>query len=389
MEINAGTAQSIVANLKDVIHHEINLFDTNGMIIASTDRSRIGTGHDGARLAVRIKQTVSIDDDHQFEGARNGINVPVLFDDSVVAVIGITGERTEVEPFGNVIKKMTEILIRESLEQMTRFDQRLMMTNLVTMLTQPRRDDGMVAYLASTLELDLKRPRRAVVGRLEDDGGTNDAAPADIAVAYDMLYPTLQRHLAALPRTLYSASTRECCLFIDAEDAADPAPALEAIQADIARTLHRRMRFGVGGIAAHGDDYHVSYDQAHTGLDWQRFTGNDGIGRYEDLDLGVLIAATPPDVADRFVDRIFAGLDEERIEDSQATFDAYTRHNGSIVHAAEELFLHKNTLQNRLNRIARDTGYNPRELADYAILALAFRLRAYRRFRNQAASGEH
>lgn len=381
MEIDARTAQSIVANLKDVIRHEINLFDTNGVIIASTDTSRIGTGHDGARLAVQIKQTVSIDDDHQFEGARKGINVPVLFDDSVVAVIGITGERAEVEPFGNVIKKMTEILIRENLEQMTRFDQRLMMTNLVTMLTQQRRDEGMVAYLASTLGLDLKRLRRAVVGRMEGVDDAGGGAGSAGTPAYDTLYLTVQRHMAALPRTLVSVSTRECCLFVDAESAADPAPALEALQADIARTLHRRMRFGVGAVAANGDSYHVSYDQARTSVDWLRFTGGDGIGRYEDLDLGVLASATPPAAADQFIGRVFAGLDEARIDDFQTTFDAYTRHNGSIVHAAEELFLHKNTLQNRLNRIARDTGYNPRDLADYAILALAFRLRAYRRFR--------
>ena len=109
MNLDPHIAETIVTTLKDVINHEINLFDTTGTIIASTVRSRIGTGHDGARLAIKTKQTVAINDEHEFRGAKHGINVPVVFNDSVVAVIGITGERAEVEPLGNVIKKMTEI----------------------------------------------------------------------------------------------------------------------------------------------------------------------------------------------------------------------------------------------------------------------------------------
>lgn len=53
------------------------------------------------------------------------------------------------------------------------------------------------------------------------------------------------------------------------------------------------------------------------------------------------------------------------------------RHNSSIVHRAEELFLHKNTLQNRLNKIADKTGYNPRRITDFTPLTMAFLLRRY------------
>ena len=47
------------------------------------------------------------------------------------------------------------------------------------------------------------------------------------------------------------------------------------------------------------------------------------------------------------------------------------------MHCADELYLHKNTLQNRLNKIAEKTGYNPRKLSDFTVLALAFKLRSY------------
>lgn len=114
MDIDPRIAQTIVENIKGIIRYDINFFDAHGKMIASTDATRIGTFHDAARLAAERKRTVAVDGDNQFIGARNGINAPVMFGDSVVAVIGITGQRHEVEPFGIMITKMTEILIRET-----------------------------------------------------------------------------------------------------------------------------------------------------------------------------------------------------------------------------------------------------------------------------------
>ena len=155
MDIDPRIAQTIVENIKGVIRHDINFFDAHGKMIASTDATRIGTFHDAARLAAERKRTVAVDGDNQFIGARNGINAPVMFGDSVVAVIGITGQRHEVEPFGIMITKMTEILIRENVEQITRFDQRMMMTNLINLLVSQHNDEDLVSYLSSTLDVDL------------------------------------------------------------------------------------------------------------------------------------------------------------------------------------------------------------------------------------------
>ena len=53
MEIDQHIAETIVSNIKDVLRHEINLFDTHGVIIASTNRSRIGHHHAAALLAAQ------------------------------------------------------------------------------------------------------------------------------------------------------------------------------------------------------------------------------------------------------------------------------------------------------------------------------------------------
>ncbi|KFI39654.1 transcriptional regulator, CdaR [Bifidobacterium actinocoloniiforme DSM 22766] len=376
MDIDPQIAETIVSNIKGVLNHEINLFDTSGTIIASTDRSRIGTGHDGARLAVEVKHTISIDNEHQFEGARNGINVPVLLNDSVVAVIGITGRREEVEPFGNIIKKMTEILIRENMEKVTQFDHRMMMSNLVNVLSGRRQDPGLAAYLASVLGVELDRPRRAVVGGPQE---------GDLGEGQDRVFVLLSQKLEDRPDCLLSVSHQQVSLLVDLpEDGPDTTEDLaKDLQETLADRLGLQLAFGMGGREPRHEDYWKSYSQAERTLDWLLFTRRTSITDFADLDLGRLVSALSPEEAQGFVDRVFGNLNDRRIDDFQTIFAAYTRHNGSIIHAADDLYLHKNTMQNRLNTIASETGYNPRVLKDYAVLSAAFTLRKYLRFKRR------
>lgn len=378
MDLDPQIAETIVSNLKDIIQHEINLFDTTGTIIASTDRSRIGTSHDGARLAISTQNTVSIDSEHEFKGAKHGINVPVLFNGAPVAVIGITGERSEVEPFGNVIKKMTEILIRENWEQITRFDQRTRLASLVGQLCLPRHDPGLVDYLASVLDIDLSLPRLAVVGHIASRGEKASS---------ESPYQELYAYLRDFPNSFFSAEG-DICLFVEERDGARLPGLLRVIKSTLEKRLHLRVVFGVGDLRHDQQEYWKSYEEACKAADWLLFRGGDGMARYDELDYGIFISSIPRDEAEKLERRVFGDLSDEEIEAFERVFAAYTAHNGSIAHAADELFLHKNTLQNRLNKIARETGYNPRELSDHTVLALAFLLRRYERFTEKRASSK-
>lgn len=385
MEIDPHIAQTIVENLKGIILHDINFFDAHGRMIASTDRTRIGTLHEAARLAAERKQMVAVDGDGQFAGARNGINAPVMFNGTVAAVIGVTGQRSEVEPFGIMITKMTEILIRENVEQLTRFDRRLMMTNLVSLLVSPQRDANLIDYLASALDVDLSMPRRAVFGRCTGRYADHTRR--------DLLLDVLESTLADRPAAVFSASAQGFCVLLDAQggtdDAAGGAPDVDAdadmqlierMRQRIEQALGRPISMGVGA-AADAAQYPISYRQAQIAVDWLRFTARAGVIAYDDLDLGMILPAIDADAADRFVARVFADLPSERLDAFRAAFDAYTARNGSVTRAAQDLFIHKNTLQNHLNDLAARTGYNPRRLDDHTTLALAFLLRDYRAFR--------
>ena len=170
MEIDARIAQTIVENIKDAVSHNINFFNTNGICIASTDPSRVGSKHEAALLAAKENRAIAVDDNHQYRGARNGINVPVIFNQEVVAVIGITGKRQEVEPFGTVLKKMTEILVMENYERLARYDRRLLMASLTTAIVQSPPDKALITYLAGNLNVDVQQDYICILGLCSTTG---------------------------------------------------------------------------------------------------------------------------------------------------------------------------------------------------------------------------
>jgi carbohydrate diacid regulator len=109
-------AENIVKEVRKLIGEDIIVVNTDGNIIASTDKKRVGTFHEGARIASQRKRKLIIteEDQKKLKGVKAGINFPIFFQNDVIGVIGITGDPYEVTPFGEIIRKMTELLISEN-----------------------------------------------------------------------------------------------------------------------------------------------------------------------------------------------------------------------------------------------------------------------------------
>ena len=219
------------------------------------------------------------------------------------------------------------------------------------------------------LRVDLDIPRLMLVGRAQ----TED----DSALDYNDLYEMYHARFESFKTSFFAFLERGICLFIDARDERRIPALVNEMSADAKRILGVPLIFGAGRVEESSSLYWRSYDEACSALEWLSFDQAGSLMRYEDMDLGLILSSVPNDNAAQLVEHVFRGLSEDEIDEYQRVFDAYVRHNGSIVHCAEELFLHKNTLQNRLNKIADKTGYNPRRLADFEPLALAFLLRRY------------
>jgi carbohydrate diacid regulator len=109
-------AENIVKEVRKLIGEDIIVVNTEGIIIACTDKKRVGTFHEGAQIASQEKRKLIITekDQKRLQGVKAGINFPIFFQNDVIGVIGITGVPEKVTPFGEIIRKMTELLISEN-----------------------------------------------------------------------------------------------------------------------------------------------------------------------------------------------------------------------------------------------------------------------------------
>ena len=91
--LDASLAQSIVDRAMQILHTNVNVMDERGLIIASGERARIGTRHDGALLVLAQERAVEIDEAmaSRLHDARPGINLPLRAEGRVVGVVGLSG----------------------------------------------------------------------------------------------------------------------------------------------------------------------------------------------------------------------------------------------------------------------------------------------------------
>ena len=84
---------------------------------------------------------------------------------------------------------------------------------------------------------------------------------------------------------------------------------------------------------------------------------------YNQLTLGLFVDEVSRATREEYVKRIFAFISDEEIAKWVSLLEVFYRCEGSITETASELFIHKNTLQYQLKKLASITGYDPRSLS--------------------------
>ena len=372
MKLNQNIAQDIVENISTIIDQDINLMDDQAMIIASTDKERIGAFHGGAKTVLSTKDVLTIYYDGEYEGAKAGINLPIAIDEAIVAVIGITGEGETIWKFGHIIKKMTEILIREHFytqtkqirnEKRIKFFDRIFVGLKDDEHTKVWLEDGL-----RTFHMDKVYDRRIVLigGRKGDQNFLDDGEWLNYT-------NTLDQYLSEKDQLFFYRGN----LLIVAHEVSNSLllSKLESLREYLEKTHNLEVNCGVGNVYKHILELKDSFEEARLGLkltDYKKVP----IQFYEDLDIDMLLDFVPKNIAERYIEKVLGSLDDKQIEMYQELMRVFIETNGSVSKAAELQFMHKNTFQYRLNKLASLTGYNPRQLDEMIVLYMALRLKS-------------
>lgn len=343
LPLSRELAQRVIDQVAPTLEFNINVMDPAGRIIASTDPARIDGFHAVARAVALGEPGIVHDGGSPTE--RAGVNLPLRLEGGIVGVLGLTGPPERVAPLAQVLV-MTIVLLLEREREMDE---------------AARRDAADRDLLA-----------RLVSGEL-----TGRKIEASLAAGLPELPPPWRLQAILAPGGTDSATA--------AEDVPPP------------RAPHRRARFGgawwilTGGRGTGGEQEPADAPAGAAILDGGPCTtggelagsaqalgalaaaprllpapGASGRLRLDELAAELSVACLPPATAAALAGRV-APLRAEHLH----TLQAFAAAGGSVSETARELFLHRNTAMQRLDRIRQLTGLDPRIPAEAQTLHLA------------------
>ena len=359
LSIKKDVAQQIVEAVKDVCSHDINFIDSKGMIFASTNRKRIGDFHEIGLQVIKSGKTLEVNTDDSFLGTQKGVNIPFIYKNEISAVIGISGEPEEVRKYAYLAQKITSLLLREHELELHEHNQKTQLSYVIRSLIF--HDYINPDYLRKFLEkynTDLNTNYRTVTVRL--DSRYN---PSNLSMIEQYIYRAFEYIGTSLYSFIYP---NEYILLLEADKLKK---SLHVFQ-QLGEKQSPLIKIGIGN-ALPLSQQHISYQSAKIAVNSLFF--NESLALFDDLDLEILFGNIPKDNLTFFLKKIVGKLGEkERI-----LLKTYFSMNMSLKETADQLFLHKNTLQYQLDKIWKNTGYNPREFKDATVLYIALKLISY------------
>ena len=360
-QIRTQLAQQIVDTLKTICSHDINFIDIHGRVVASTDPARVGGYHVGGHEAARSGEIVVIDRDDPQRDLRHGINMPIRFHGSIVAVIGITGIPGEVQKYADLAQRITLLLLREHEIDARNYDTRTQTGYLVRALID--RETVTPAYIAEVLERnglsDRGEPWRAMVVQLQEDHEHPLSA----------VESAIQDLMKQLGRCLYAYRfPNEYVLLVKERDGGRWEAALRALASDWPRDI----RVGVGS-SRRLSRQDLSFQAAKLAIQSQG--PGENFASYESVRLEILLGSVSDSAADAYLEKCLRGLDDGDRE----LLNLYFACEMSLKETSARCYLHVNTVQYRLRRVRERCGLDPRRFREASLLYTALRVEAMRR----------
>lgn len=359
-------AQEIVERTMKILGRNINVMDRKGVIIGSGDKERIGDVHEGALLVLKENRAVEIDEQavQQLNGVKMGINLPIHFLGETAGVIGITGHPDDIREYAQLVKMAAELVLQQSffLEQ-GQWKQRLIEELINQLIYDDHIEEEHFLKRAKALGIDLSLPR------------------------FVMVIEVPEQQMRFFRELTYGLEREDVAAFTYASEIVvlKWAPHKEQSIRDVvsaAERLARKVHGGKIGIGPYGADIRklkYSYTLARQAMKvGRKLYPNGRVYYYENIALEMVlshIGELP------LAKQVFSFYEKLLFHDEtgelQETLRTYIEEKGELNKAANKLFIHRNTLRYRLEKIRRITGkdpYNAKDLLQLYAASIIYRL---------------
>ncbi|MFD1177624.1 CdaR family transcriptional regulator [Paenibacillus puldeungensis] len=373
MKITTELALPIASQLMSVMDFNINIMDDQGIIVASGQSQRIGQQHEGALqvLASRTQQLIGEEECRSLPGSKPGVNLPIEFQNSIVGVVGITGDPSEVYKFGTIIKMNVEILLEQiHMNKQLQFRKMALEGFIMELIAPHDLREKKLKLTARSLQIELNEERIVMVVEIEEMKWSEEMTGGDALQRINERKDHFLNGLKALVSFQSFYTYIEDGAFFIAVPAAEQLhkPVYAKIEQYI-KKMGYRYYIGVGYPRSGLAGYKASYNEARSCIRLsKKFEQGPKATSIDEWGIVPYLDTIPQPIQNEFMQKYkWSG---QLNEDYKQTLRTFMDCNLDVKETAALLHVHRNTLFYRLDKISQLLQMDYRKFNDLVKIKL-------------------
>ncbi len=347
--------QGVIHQMRDAIDRVIGVIDENGVIIACSELVRIGEIRQGVRDELSYTSEVIASGGYTYRPMSNGSKTDYI--------VFVEGEDKMAE-------KMSKLLsislgnIKNLYDE--KYDKGSFIKNIILDNILP---SGI--YIKSK-ELHFNTEEMRIVFLIKFYGKT-DMMPFEML---QNMFPDKSKDY------VISVGEHDIVLVKDIKPGTESKD-IEKIATNIADTLsaefYTKVAIGISTVVENIKDLARAYKEAQVALDVGKvFETEKSIISYENLGIGRLIYQLPTTLCEMFLQEVFKKGSLETLDrETLLTIQCFFENNLNVSETSRKLFVHRNTLVYRLEKIRKITGLDLREFEHAITFKVALMVKKY------------
>lgn len=362
--------QSIVDSIASLINHNVVICNRRGIIIAATNRSRLGVYHEGIERMLQSGEDMLVVSEESANAKEflPGVNQPLLYRGAAVGSLGITGNPDEVKVFCKVVRSFVQQQLMELDKEKSKANQRQVLSSFVYswIFREDDQDSAEFELRARSLGIDLQAPRVMCV--------INSCLPASQSSIVDQknqdMLLFVESYIESFDKQhIVSLLGQNLVVLLNTPSTERAKTLMTNLKGALQQQLDVDCAIGIGSACRNQSEVKLCYESARLACNASRDTPNHEIFVFELFDLELIVSTINRRHLQRLFNYVFRNYDDPvAIDESISILQVYINSNRSIDQTAQILCLHKNTIQYRLNKVQELTGYNPRHAWDLTLL---------------------
>lgn len=351
--------QSTIDGLKNIIRRELSVADREGKIVATTEESMVNTVIESADIFIQSPAENQLVQGYQY--------FKVFDNGSPEYIVMIKGEDEEAYRIGKITAFQIQNLLVAYKERFDgdNFIKNLLLDNLLLVDIYSR---------AKKLRIENNVPRVVFLIETEIDKEFN------VVEIVRSIFPTKQKDFV-------TAVDEKSIILVKELKEKDSKEEIDQISKHIYDTLSAEamtsVYVAIGTVVNDLKNVSASYKEAKMALEVGKiFEENKKIVNYEQLGIGRLIYQLPAPLCKMFINEVLHGLSMDQFdEETLTTVNKFFENNLNVSETSRQLYIHRNTLVYRLDKLQKMTGLDLRNFDDAIIFKIMLMVSKYMHYR--------